>query len=101
MPKALPKVIYEGKEWFFDERLNELRDVETAEPRSLDSGGIEAAYFKKFYYEDLKELCDIINEKGSKLMWKHIDDKAVGFISQDKPTSLKQLRELLGCRKER
>lgn len=49
--RALPIVKYEGELWFFDERLNELRpikgfDMEHPEPYRLDSGMIEAAYFK-------------------------------------------------------
>ena len=41
----LPIVKYEGLLWYFDERLNELRDYYTAEPRRLDSSGLEREYF--------------------------------------------------------
>jgi hypothetical protein len=43
----LPIVKYEGRLWYFDARCNELRDYYTAEPRRLDSSGIDKEYFEK------------------------------------------------------
>lgn len=63
-PRALPIVKYEGNLWYYDEKLNELRDYYTAEPRPLDSSGIE----KMFFEEHLKKKpimvfnCDDTNE---------------------------------------
>jgi hypothetical protein len=51
----LPIVKYEGLLWYFDARLNELRDYYTAEPRRLDSGGLEKEYFTdKITFQPIK-----------------------------------------------
>ena len=41
----LPIVKYEGELWYFDERLNELRNIYTAESHRLDSSEIDKYYF--------------------------------------------------------
>ena len=43
----LPIVKYDGELWYYDKRLNELRNIYTAERRRLDSGMVEAYYFDK------------------------------------------------------
>jgi len=43
--RRLPVVKYEGELWYYDKRLNELRNIYTAERRRLDSGMAEAYYF--------------------------------------------------------
>jgi len=43
----LPIVKYDGMLWYYDERLNELRDYYTAERRRLDSGEVDKYYFSE------------------------------------------------------
>ena len=54
----LPVVKYEGQFWYFDARLNELRDFYTAEPRRLDSSGLEREYFLGLTKEEPLKVFD-------------------------------------------
>ena len=52
----LPIVKYEGMLWYYDERLNELRDYYTAEPQRLDSGETEKYYFSEMIVKKVKPI---------------------------------------------
>jgi hypothetical protein len=52
----IPIVKYEGMLWYYDERLNELRDYYTAEPRRLDSSYVEKEYFSEMIVKKVKPL---------------------------------------------
>ena len=54
----LPIVKYEGRLWYFDARLNELRDYYTAENRRLDSSGLEREYFSEIVRGDPLKVFD-------------------------------------------
>lgn len=50
IPKMLPQVRYEGKVWFFDERLRQLRNIKNPH----DYIDLELDYFKEAHF---KEAC--------------------------------------------
>jgi len=52
----LPIVKYEGELWYYDKRLNELRNIYTAESRRLDSGMIDAYYFDELVIAKQKPI---------------------------------------------
>jgi len=47
MPRQLPTVRYEGKSWFFDERLRQLRNIK--DPNDFqDLNDFEVEFFKRY-----------------------------------------------------
>lgn len=55
MPRALPIVEYDGKLWFFDERLKQIRNIK--KPHEYHDLNKEEMFF--FKYQDLlKEICE-------------------------------------------
>lgn len=83
LPKQLPIVNYEGKKWFFDERLRQIRTVTDATHRNLEFQDLDD--FEMKYFQDMlakkKEERFHIELEGSKLNAFHSNDLATNPFS--------------------